>query len=293
LNAATFAGVFTNTIFGFLRAYVMIALYAGRGSIGGFDLRDTLTYTFVTQGMLMVVYIWNWWEIALTIRSGDVVTDFARPLDYELYWLAQDMGRATYHAIFRGIPPFVIGAIVFGVRLPAHPWTWLIFLISMYLAVAVSFAFRFMLNLSAFWLFDYRGIGSIAAAVWTFLSGFAVPIALFPGTLQTVARALPFAAFRQFLPQFVDFALSLAVDEERYGRRERELRTAVEGDEALSRELEGERCCPAFEVCNLRVFEDGGIKAHRFFGASVLECLKHILPRLDATAVAAKAVELR
>lgn len=194
-RAATFAGVFTNTIFGFLRAYVMIALYAGRGSIGGFDLRDTLTYTFVTQGMLMVVYIWNWWEIALTIRSGDVVTDFARPLDYEFYWLAQDLGRATYHAIFRGIPPFVIGAVVFGVRLPMHPWTWPCFLLSMYLAVAVSFAFRFMLNLSAFWLFDYRGIGSIAAAGWTFLSGFTVPIALFPGALQTVARALPFAAF--------------------------------------------------------------------------------------------------
>lgn len=194
-RAATFAGVFTNTVFGFLRAYVMIALYAGRGSIGGFDLRDTLTYTFVTQGMLMVVYIWNWWEIALTIRSGDIVSDFSRPLDYQLYWLAQDAGRATYHAIFRGIPPFLIGAAVFGVRLPAHPWTWLFFPLSIYLAVAVSFAFRFMLNLSAFWLFDYRGIGSIAAAVWTFLSGFAVPIALFPGTLQTVARALPFAAF--------------------------------------------------------------------------------------------------
>lgn len=194
-RAATFAGVFTNTVFGFIRAYVMIALYAGRSSIGGFDLRDTLTYTFVTQGMLMVVYIWNWWEIALTIRSGDVVTDFARPLDYQLYWLAQDAGRATYHAIFRGIPPFLIGAAVFGVRLPVHPWTWLCFVLSIYLAVAVSFAFRFMLNLSAFWLFDYRGIGAIATAVWTFFSGKDLPLALFPGALQTLARALPFAAF--------------------------------------------------------------------------------------------------
>lgn len=196
-RGATAAGVFTNTIFGFMRAYVYVALFAARGEVGGYDLRDTLTYTFATQGMLMVVYIWGWWEVALTIRSGDVVTDLSRPLDYQLYWLAQDLGRATYHAIFRGIPPFVIGALVFDLRLPAHPAIWVLFIISLYLAVCVSFALRFMVNLAAFWLLDYRGVGALMAAAWTFLSGFAVPIAFFPGKLETVARVLPFAGFVQ------------------------------------------------------------------------------------------------
>ncbi|MHB8577267.1 MAG: ABC transporter permease [Dehalococcoidia bacterium] len=194
-RAATFAGVFTNTIFGFLRAYVFVALFAGRGPIGGFNLSDTLTYTFLVQGLLMMVYIWGWWEIALTIRSGDVITDFSRPFDYELYWLAQDLGRATYHAIYRGIPPFVIGALVFQLRLPQHLWTWPAFVLSAILATTVSFGLRFMLNLSAFWLLDYRGAGVILTAAWTFLSGFAVPLAFFPSALQTVSRALPFAAF--------------------------------------------------------------------------------------------------
>jgi ABC-2 type transport system permease protein len=196
-RGATVAGVFTNTIFGFMRAYVYIALFAGRTEVGGFDVRDTLTYTFATQGMLMVAYIWGWWEVALTIRSGDVVTDLSRPIDFEFYWLAQDIGRATYHAIFRGIPPFVIGALVFDLRLPEHPATWLLFVVSVYLAVCVSFAMRFMVNLSAFWLLDYRGVGGLMAAAWTFLSGFAVPVAFFPDTLRTVARALPFVAFVQ------------------------------------------------------------------------------------------------
>lgn len=194
-RAATLAGVFTNSVFGFMRAYVMVALFAERGAIGGYDLRDSLTYTFVTQGMLMVVYIWGWWEIALSIRSGDIVTDFSRPLDYQLYWLAQDLGRAVFHALGRGIPPFVVGALVFKLRLPEHAWTWPAFALSVLLAVCVSFAFRFMLNLSAFWLLDYRGVGALASAVWTFLSGMAVPLAFFPGALGVVAKALPFAAF--------------------------------------------------------------------------------------------------
>lgn len=196
-RGATVAGVFTNTIFGFMRAYVYLALFAIQPEVGGFDVRDTLTYTFATQGMLMVVYIWGWWEVALTIRSGDVVTDLSRPLDYQLYWLAQDLGRATYHALFRGIPPFVVGALVFDLRLPQQPATWLLFIMSVYLAVCVSFAIRFMVNLSAFWLLDYRGVGTLAAAAWTFLSGFAVPLAFFPVGLERLARALPFAGFVQ------------------------------------------------------------------------------------------------
>ncbi len=193
-RAATFAGVVTNTVFGFIRAYVFVALFRGRGDVGGFDLRDTLTFVFVGQGMMLVTYLWGWWEIALGIRSGAIVTDFSRPIDYQLYWMTQDLGRAVYHAIFRGIPPFVLGALVFSLRLPQHLWTWPAFLLSVGLAVCTSFGFRFLVNLSAFWLLDYRGVGVIAMAVWTFFSGFTVPIAFFPGALQTVSRALPFAA---------------------------------------------------------------------------------------------------
>lgn len=192
-RAATVAGVFTNTIFGFMRAYVLLAMYAVLRDVGGFDATDSLTYVFVGQGMIMAVYLWSWWEIALTIRSGAIVTDLSRPLDYQLYWLAQDLGRAAYHAIFRGIPPFIIGALVFNLRLPHSPILWAAFAVSVVLAVCISFAMRFMMNLTAFWLLDYRGVGALAQAFWTFFSGFVVPVAFFPGTLQAIARALPFA----------------------------------------------------------------------------------------------------
>ncbi len=194
-RAATAAGLFTNTVFGFMRAYVMVALFAVLPTVGGFSRQDALTYTFVTQGMIMIVYLWNWWEIALTIRSGDVVTHLFRPFDYQGYWLAQDLGRAAYHALYRGVPPFIVGAIVFRLSLPLSPLTWAAFVISLVLAATVSFGLRFIINLSAFWLLDYRGPGRLAMALWTFLSGFAIPVAFFPEPLQTVARALPFVSF--------------------------------------------------------------------------------------------------
>lgn len=196
-RAATLAGIFTNTAFGFMRAYVLVALFAARGSVGGYDLPDAMTYVFVGQGMLMTVYMWGWWEIALAIRSGDVVTDLARPFDFQFYWLSQDLGRAFYHAVFRGIPPFILGALVFEMRLPGDPVTWAAFAASVVLAVCVSFALRFILNVLAFWLFDYRGVGALMAGIWTFFSGFAIPIAFFPERLRLVANLLPFRAFFQ------------------------------------------------------------------------------------------------
>jgi ABC-2 type transport system permease protein len=152
---------------------------------------------WLAQGMLMTVYIWGWYEVALRVRTGDVAVDLARPLDPQRYWLDFDLGRAAYHALYRGVPPFVLGALLFDVRLPGSPATWLAFPVSVALAVVVSFGFRFLFNLSAFWLLDYRGVGVIAMVASTFFSGMIVPVELFPDWLRTAAWALPFAAMVQ------------------------------------------------------------------------------------------------
>jgi ABC-2 type transport system permease protein len=195
--AATFAGIWTNTVFGFLQAYILLALYENRTDIGGYEPTDAVTYVWFAQAMLMTVWAFAWWELALRIRSGDVATDLARPLDPLRYWLAYDLGRALYHFVFRGIPPFVVGMLAFDVRLPESPATWLWVGTSLVLAVVVSFGFRFLYNLAAFWLLDYRGVVVIAMTISLFFSGFIIPLPFFPDWLEAVARALPFAAMVQ------------------------------------------------------------------------------------------------
>jgi ABC-2 type transport system permease protein len=189
--------VFTNTFFGFLLAYILLAVFRERETVGSYDARDAVTYVWIGQGMLMTVYIWGWYEVALRVQSGDIATDLQRPLDLQAYWLAQDLGRAAYHALYRGVPPFLIGALAFDVLLPSNPLVWLAFPLSVALAVVVSFAFRFLFNLAAFWLLDYRGVGVLAMVASTFFSGQIVPIAFFPDWLGVVAWSLPFAAMVQ------------------------------------------------------------------------------------------------
>lgn len=196
-RTATLAGVFTNSIFGFMRAYILIALFSARPHAGGYTMTDALTYVWLAQGMLMTVYLWGWYEIAERVRSGDVVSDFQRPVDFQGYWLAQDLGRALYHAIFRGVPPFVLGALIFSLFLPRHLLTYILFAVSVLLAVCLSFGLRFIVNVLAFWLMDYRGISNLVAVLSTFLSGSIVPLALFPGITRQIAESLPFAGMMQ------------------------------------------------------------------------------------------------
>jgi ABC-2 type transport system permease protein len=193
-RSAAISGAITNTFFGFLRAYVFIALYQTRPDAGGYSLSDALTFTFLTQGMASLVEMWAWWRIAETVQTGQVATDLSRPFDYQLYWLAQDYGRALHQLILRSLPPFLVGMLAFGMLLPPDPLHWLAFLLSLVLAVTVSFGWRFCLNLTAFWLLDYRGVAGVANLIGLLLSGFLVPLAMFPDSVRMAVYLMPLAS---------------------------------------------------------------------------------------------------
>jgi ABC-2 type transport system permease protein len=194
--AATVAGAFTNTIFGFLQAYILLAVFRHRADIGGYDAADAVTYAWLAQALIMTVYIFGWFELALRIRDGSIATDLARPLSPLRYWLAFDLGRAPYHFLFRGVPPFVIGALVFDINYPSIGDA-LVFIVSVALAVVISLAFRFLYNSAAFWLLDYRGVANIAITVSLFFSGMLLPLRFFPHWLALISHALPFQAIIQ------------------------------------------------------------------------------------------------
>src|SRR6202158_2779624 len=145
----------------------------------------------------MVSSMWGWWEVEETIRTGDVVSDLAKPFVYLGFWLARDLGRAAYFIVFRAAPILLAGQLLFGLHWPSSPGAWLVFILSVVLALLVSFGWRFLLNVSAFWNTDARGLGQLALAATMFLGGFVVPIRYFPDWLQPWVLALPFASITQ------------------------------------------------------------------------------------------------
>lgn len=193
-RSAAISGAITNTFFGFLRAYIFIAAYGLRPSAGGYTLTDTLTFTFITQGMAALVELWAWWKIAESVRTGQIATELSRPFDFQLYWLAQDYGRALHQFLLRSVPPFVVGLVVFGLKLPPDLLHWVALLPSVLLAISLSFGIRFCLNLTTFWVLDHRGVAMLSSIFLMILSGFVIPLALFPDSVRPVLYVLPFAS---------------------------------------------------------------------------------------------------
>jgi ABC-2 type transport system permease protein len=144
----------------------------------------------------MTVNVFGWQELALRIKDGSIATDLARPLDPQRYWLAFDLGRAPYHFLYRGVPPFIVGALVFDMRYPSAGEA-LAFVVSVILAVVVSLAFRFIYNSAAFWLLDYRGVVTVSLVISLFFSGMVIPLGFFPDWLRAIANVLPFRAMMQ------------------------------------------------------------------------------------------------
>jgi ABC-2 type transport system permease protein len=209
--AASVAGVFVYTSFGFVRAFVLLALFDQRERIGGYDASATVTYVWLGQAMIMTIFIYGWQDLALRIRSGDIAGDLVRPIHPLRASLAFDLGRALYHALFRGIPPLLIGAIVFRLVLPAGVLEWIAFAVSVVLAIIVSFAFRAIYNVVAFWTTDHRGtllLGGIAVSLF---SGFLVPVPFFPDWLAAIANATPFPSMIQ-LPIDIFIGRAMGID---------------------------------------------------------------------------------
>lgn len=193
---ATFAGAFTNTVFGFLRVYVLLAVLEARPGLAGFDAGDAAAYAFVTQGLLAAL-AFGYPELADRIRTGDVVVDLYRPVDLQAWMLASDLGRAAFQLVFRFVPPVLVGALAFGINVPSSPLALGAFLLSVVLGIVTSFGYRFITALTGFWLLDIRGAWQIATMVAWFFAGLIVPLTFLPDPWDDVARLLPFAGMAQ------------------------------------------------------------------------------------------------
>jgi ABC-2 type transport system permease protein len=194
---ATLAGLATNTVFGLLRAAVLTAVLAERGTVAGYDVATAVTYVWLGQGLIGVVMLWGDQELARRVRTGDVVIDLGRPWDLQGAMLATDLGRAGHAVLLRLVPPAAFGALFFPFRWPERPQTWVFFAGSVVLAVVVSFGVRFLLNASAFWLLDVRGVVAVWGICGGVLSGLVLPLAWFPAWAQAVLSWTPFPALFQ------------------------------------------------------------------------------------------------
>jgi ABC-2 type transport system permease protein len=189
---ANVAGLLANIFFGIIFSSLIIALFRTRTTVASLDVRATLSYTWIVQAMMMVVMTFGWYELMQTIRSGEVVADLSKPLDLSWYWFSRELGRAAYYLVFRGIPTYLVGALLFRLWVPATWQTWLEFVAILAPATMLGVVFRYLYNIVAFWIIEARSAAIMATLAASFFGGSYIPVPFFPDWLRTLDAWLPF-----------------------------------------------------------------------------------------------------
>ncbi len=191
-RTAMWAGLATNLFFGMLRVAVLLALYNGQESVNGLSAQAAVTFAGLTQAMIMFLSLFGYFEIMQSVSSGAVAGDLIRPVNYFQLWLGKDLGRSLVNLVIRGILFFAIFALFFRILTPQSAGQWLAFVLSLGLSYLLSFSWRFLINLTAFWTPDALGIGRIMFLLTQFLSGFLMPLQLLPDWFSQLCRLTPF-----------------------------------------------------------------------------------------------------
>jgi ABC-2 type transport system permease protein len=191
-RAATLAGLATNVFFGLLRAAVMVALFGARTQVSGMSVQDAITYTGLSQACIAFLSLFSWFEIIQSVDSGQVGADLLKPMDYFLFWGAQDLGKALVNLALRGLTIMVFYALVFQISVPDNPAQWIALCFSVILAWMISFGWRFLTNLSAFWSPNSVGICRLFYALSWFMSGFFMPLRFMPDWFVRLCALTPF-----------------------------------------------------------------------------------------------------
>jgi ABC-2 type transport system permease protein len=188
--------VFTNVGSLVVRLYLMksvwTALYAQNAAPAGVSLHAVLTYTAVALLMSLVLELDGTRQIRDKLREGTIATDLMKPISLPLYFFSDGVGMTLLHALLI-VPALLVSLLIVHIDVPP-PAVLAAFALSFLLGYLVNFLLNFLMNCVAFWTLETFAVQLMVRWMSDLIGGQVVPLIFFPGLLQRIVLALPFAA---------------------------------------------------------------------------------------------------
>ncbi|WP_233167483.1 ABC transporter permease [Xylophilus sp. ASV27] len=200
-RSAALAGFATQCWWGGIKVMVFAAFYGGAGAGAPMSLAQAITYTWLAQGLLVLLPWLGDPEVAQAVRTGAVAYDRLRPVDAYALWFARSAGwiaarvlpRVALMAAFAMLALPLVGLGAWAWQPPVSVAAGLAFLLSALLALLLSAAMVMLLNVAATAALNERGISAVATPVVIVFSGNLLPLALLPDGWQTALLLQPLA----------------------------------------------------------------------------------------------------
>lgn len=172
--------------------YFWQAVYATTTTVGGLTLSTTLTYILLARVFEPLADLDLLMEFGWGLREGGLALRFVQPVDMQLAYYAQNLGGLTL-ALGRQVPAVLVATFLFGLRWPADPAVWAVFVVSALLGRSVMFFFDWILGCLTFYTTEVWGLWVAVQAAGLFLTGALVPLEVMPAWLRLLVQSTPFA----------------------------------------------------------------------------------------------------
>lgn len=174
---------------------VSLALWsavATGGPVGRFDAREFTAYFLGILVVRQLTGSWLVWEMNMEIKSGALSQRLLKPIHPLVVYSAENLAAVPLRALLCA-PIAVIGAVTVGLdRFPQDVSVLLLWCLAMLGAWLINFFTMALIGALAFVMESSTSVFEVYLAIFMVLSGYIVPLELFPGWLQAIGDVLPF-----------------------------------------------------------------------------------------------------
>jgi len=188
----TWASMAVNILGIIVTYYIWMAVYGSKTEMHGMSKNQMITY-IILSGVLLsgVQWMLNLY-ISQLIQSGGIAMELLRPIDFQLSLFSARLGGFVSYTVIQCIPVLIVSSLIFGISPPKSVICALLFVISLLMAIGITFFIEFCVGLIAFYTNSTWGLQHMKDAILFFSTGAVIPLAFFPGWLKSIIVILPF-----------------------------------------------------------------------------------------------------
>jgi ABC-2 type transport system permease protein len=180
---------------------VMLAIWsavAREGPVGPYTQRGFTAYYLATLLVRLLTGSWVVWELTMEIRQGTLALRLLRPLHPLVAYSAENLAAVPMRGLI-AVPLCVLLLIFGGSDAVTHdPRLWLVFLPAMLGAWLLTFLVMAVIGTLSLYLESATSLFDAWLGFSAILSGYLVPLDLFPPAVARVAQVLPFRFLLSF-----------------------------------------------------------------------------------------------
>lgn len=177
------------------------AAFAGTDAIGGFDLRQTLTYFITLLVLQFFVSAFNEdYQISEEIRNGLINQFLLKPINYFLYRFSIFVAARMVSGALIFIPLLIALPVIHSyLTFPTDVWRFALVIPALILSALIQFSIAYCFGMLSFWFLEIQGFVILSMAIESVLGGQIFPLDLMSPDIFAASMLLPYP-YQMYFP---------------------------------------------------------------------------------------------